>query len=180
MVVTDNEKIAEKCKSLRNLCFQPQQRFLHEDLGWNYRFSNIHAAIGIAQLERLDESINRKHEIGMRYLKNLNKLHSIQLPQLNMDYAENIFWVFGVVLKDKIFPDAASVMDILKTKNIGTRPFFWPMHEQPVLQKMGLFKNESHPISENIARNGFYIPSGLAITNEQIDIVSDILLELFN
>ena len=180
MVVTDNEKIAEKCQSLRNLCFQPQQRFLHEDLGWNFRFSNIQAAIGVAQLERLDKNINRKREIGVRYLNNLKELSSVQLPQLNTDCAENIFWVFGVVLKDKTFPDAVNIMDILKTKNLGTRPFFWPMHEQPVFHKMGLFQNESHPISENIARNGFYIPSGLAITNEQIDIVSDALLELFD
>jgi len=180
MVVTDNEKIAEKCKSLRNLCFQPKQRFLHEDLGWNFRFSNIQAAIGVAQLERLDESINRKREIGVRYLNNLEELSSVQLPQLNTDYAENIFWVFGIVIKDKTFPDAATVIDILKTKNIGTRPFFWPIHEQPVFHKMGLFKNESHPISENIARNGFYIPSGLAITDEQIDVVSNLLLELFD
>lgn len=180
MVVTDNEKLAEKCKSLRNLCFQPQQRFLHEELGWNFRLSNIQAAIGVAQLEQLDESIIRKREIGMRYLNNLNDLSSLQLPQLKTDYAENIFWVFGVVLCDVNYPDAVSVMELLKTKNIGTRPFFWPMHEQPVFHKMGLFQNESHPNAENIARNGFYIPSGLAITDEQIDIVSDILLELFD
>jgi perosamine synthetase len=180
MVVTDNEKIAEKCKSLRNLCFQPQQRFLHEDLGWNFRLSNLHAAIGIAQLEQLDKSIIRKREIGNRYLNNLKNLSNVQLSQLKTDYAENIFWVFGIALVNDKYPDAASVMELLRTKNIGTRPFFWPMHEQPVFHKMGLFQNESHPISENIARNGFYIPSGLAITNEQIDIVSDILLELFD
>jgi len=113
-------------------------------------------------------------------LNNLKELSSVQLSQFNTDYAKNIFWIFGVVLKDKTFPDAANIMNILKMKNIGTRPFFWPMHEQPVFHKMGLFQNESHPISENIARNGFYIPSGLAVTNEQIDIVSDALLELFD
>ena len=84
-----------------------------------------------------------------------------------------------VLVGDK-YSDATTVMNLLKTKNIGTRPFFWPMHEQPVFHKMGLFHNDSHPVSENIARNGFYIPSGLAITNDQIDIVSETLLELFN
>lgn len=180
MVVTDNEELAEKCKSLRNLCFQPQQRFLHEELGWNFRLSNIQAAVGLAQLEQLDKSIIRKREIGMRYLNNLNDLSTAQLPQLKTDYAKNIFWVFGIISIDEKYPDAVSVMDILKTKNIGTRPFFWPMHEQPVFHKMGLFQNESHPNAENIARNGFYIPSGLAITDDQIDFVSEILLELFD
>ncbi len=180
MVVTDNEELAKKCNSLRNLCFQPQQRFLHQELGWNFRLSNIQAAIGVAQLEQLDKNIIRKREIGMRYLNNLKNLSSIQLPQLKTDYAENIFWVFGIVLLDEKYPDATRVMDILKTKNVGTRPFFWPMHKQPVFHKMGLFQSESHPVSENISRNGFYIPSGLAITDEQIDIVSDILLELFD
>ena len=180
MVVTDNAKVAEKCKSLRNLCFQRKQRFLHEELGWNFRLSNIQAAIGMAQLEQLNKSIIRKREIGIRYLNNLNDLSNVQLPQLKTDYAENIFWVFGIVVLNKVYPDAISVMEILKTKNIGTRPFFWPMHEQPVFHKMGLFQSDSHPIAENIARNGFYIPSGLAVSNEQIDIVSNILLELFS
>ena len=180
MVLTDNQELAEKCKSLRNLCFQPQQRFLHEDLGWNFRLSNLHAAVGVAQLEQLDKSIIRKRDIGNRYINNLKNLSSIQLPQLYTLYAENIFWVFSIVLIDDKYPDATIIMDLLKTKNIGTRPFFWPMHEQPIFHKMGLFQNESHPIAENIARKGFYIPSGLAITNEQIDIVSQTLLGLLD
>ena len=180
MVVTNNEDLAEKCKSFRNLCFQSQQRFLHENLGWNFRLSNLHAAVGVAQLEQLDKSIIRKREIGNRYLNNLINLSSIQLPQLKTDYAENIFWVFGIVLKDKKYPNGVYVINKLKSKNIGSRPFFWPIHEQPVFHKLGLFKNESYPIAESIARNGFYIPSGLAITNDQIDIVSNALLELFD
>ena len=180
MIVTNSEKLAKKCQSLRNLCFQPQQRFLHEDLGWNYRFSNIQAAIGVAQLEQLDQAIIRKREIGNQYQQKLKDINNIQLPLLKTDYSENVYWVFGIIIKDDKYPDAISIMNLLKSKNIGTRPFFWPMHEQPVFHKIGLFQNESHPISENIARNGFYIPSGLAITNEQIDIVSDALLELFD
>ena len=180
MVVTNNPAIADKCKSLRNLCFQPQQRFVHEELGWNFRFSNTQAAIGLAQLEKLDESIKRKKEIGNRYFNNLKDLQSIQLPKLQNGHAENIFWVFGIVLKDEKFKDSKSVMELLKARNIGTRPFFWPMHEQPVFHRMGLYQNETHPNAEFLARKGFYIPSGLAITNEQIDYVSNTLRELFS
>ena len=180
MVLTNDPEIAEKCRAKRNLCFKREQRFLHDELGWNYRFSNIQAAIGVAQLEKLDSSIIRKREIGKRYLKNLKGINNIQIPVLETDYAENIFWVFGILLEDDKFEDAKAVMQALKNKNIGTRPFFWPMHEQPVFHKMGLFQNESYPNSEKIARQGFYIPSGLAITDDQIDIVSDTLIELFS
>ncbi len=177
MVVTNDTQLAEKCKSLRNLCFQPQRRFSHEDLGWNFRLSNIQAAVGVAQLEQLDQSIIRKREIGNRYLNNLKDLSNIQLPLQKTDYANNIYWVFGIVLQGNKFNNATEIIELLSTKNIGTRPFFWPMHEQPVFHKMGLFQNESHPIAEDIAWNGFYIPSGLAITNDQIDIVSETLIE---
>lgn len=180
MVVTDNQELADKCNSLRNLCFKPEQRFVHDELGWNFRLSNIQAAIGVAQLEKLDKSVARKREIGKRYLKNLEKLDSIQLPIAIMPYAENIFWIMGILIKTTKFEDAKTVMHKLKEKGIGTRPFFWPMHEQPVFHKMGLFQNESHPNSEELARKGFYIPSGLAITNDQIDFVSDTLINLFN
>lgn len=180
MVLTDDPELADKCKSLKNLCFKPEQRFLHDELGWNFRLSNIQAAVGLAQLEKLPDSINRKREIGYRYFNNLKHLAGVQLPLTKTKYSENIFWIFGLVIKNNNFENAKSVMDVLKTKKIGTRPFFWPMHEQPVFHKMGLFQNESHPKSELLARNGFYIPSGLAITNEQIDIVSDALIEIFS
>ena len=180
MVVTNNPNIAEKCKSLRNLCFIPEQRFFHEELGWNSRFSNTQAAIGLAQLEKLDESVRRKREIGKKYLNNLKDLDSIQLPKLNTNFSENIFWIFGIILTDDKFDSAKQVTNLLNTNKIGTRPFFWPMHEQPVFHKMGLFQNESHTIAELLARKGFYVPSGLAITDEQIDIVSDTIIELFS
>jgi perosamine synthetase len=78
-----------------------------------------------------------------------------------------------MVLKDNVPFDAAEAMKKMAAEKIGTRPFFWPMHEQPVFHKMGLFKNEKYPVAENIARRGFYVPSGLAITAEQIDSVSE-------
>lgn len=180
MVVTDNESIAEKSRSLRNLCFKPEQRFIHDELGWNYRFSNIQAALGVAQLEKLDKSIVRKREIGLRYFNNLKDLKGVSLPILSTDFSENIFWVFGMVLNSSKYENAKSVTALLNKKGIGTRPFFWPIHEQPVFLKMGLFQNESYPNSEKLARDGFYIPSGLAITDEQIDYVSETLTDLFN
>ena len=168
MLVTDDPLLAERCRSLRNLCFKPQQRFVHEELGWNFRMSNLQAALGVAQLERLDEFVGRKRRMGAQYMELLAGTAGVQLPLSATDYAQNIYWVFGVVLDDAAGFDAREAMGRLAAIGIGTRPFFWPMHEQPVFRKMGLFAGERYPVSERIARRGFYLPSGTALTAEQI------------
>jgi len=177
MIVTDDDDLAERCRSLRNLCFQPHRRFVHEELGWNLRMSNLQAAVGVAQLERLDEFVARKRRMGQRYTDLLADVSGLQLPVPRTDYAENIYWVYGVVLKDEVHFDAEEVMQRLRQREIGSRPFFWPMHEQPIFRKMGLFSGESCPVAERIARHGLYIPSGLALTDAQIERVADALLE---
>ncbi len=171
MILTDDPNLAEKCRSYRNLCFQPQQRFIHEELGGNYRLSNLQAAVGVAQLERLDEFIARKVKMGQGYHELLSNISGLQLPVPKTDYAINHYWVYGVVLQEEIPFDAKEIMSRLKKQSIGigTRPFFFPMHQQPVFRKMVLFEGESYPVAERIARRGFYIPSGLALTESQID-----------
>ena len=178
MLVTDDEDLAERCRSLRNLCFKAGKRFVHEELGWNFRMSNLQAALGVAQLEKLDEHIGRKREIGRRYNALIKDVPGLQLPQSKTGYADNIYWVYGLVLKDEVSFDAEEAMKRLAERNIGTRPFFWPMHEQPVFRKMGIFKDETYPVAERLARRGFYIPSGLALTDRQMDIVADGLREV--
>lgn len=172
MVVTDDEEMAERCRSLRNLCFQARKRFVHEELGWNFRMTNLQAALGLAQLERLDEFVGRKRNMGKRYTGLLSDIPGLQLPLPKTAYAESIYWVYGMVLKNEVPFDAEEAMRRLAERKVGTRPFFWPMHEQPVFQKMGLFTDERHPVAERLARRGFYIPSGLALTEEQMDRVS--------
>ncbi len=169
MIVTDAKRLAERCRSLRNLCFTPPRRFVHEELGWNLRLTNLQAALGLAQMERLDSFTARKRNMGCRYTRILADLPQLQLPLPRTDYAENIYWVYGLVLGDELPFDAEEMMRRLGLQNIGTRPFFWPMHEQPVFKKMGLFAGASCPVAERLARRGFYLPSGLALTDEQID-----------
>ena len=172
MLVCDREELADRCRLLRNLCFKPEQRFVHDELGWNYRMTNLQAALGLAQLEQLPLHIQRKREMGRLYTKRLKDIPGIQLPLLRMDYADNIYWVYGIVLSEEIGFDAKVARNKLREFGIGTRPFFWPMHEQPVFKHMGLFINESYPKAEKIARQGFYLPSGLTITEAQIDRVA--------
>jgi perosamine synthetase len=180
MIVTDDPGVAEHCRSLRNLCFQPKRRFVHEELGFNYRFTNIQAALGLAQLERLDEFVIRKRKMGKLYYEALSGLKQIELAPLGTEYSENIYWVFGMVLSDEVDFDAEEAMRRLSKLNIGTRPFFWGMHEQPVFHKMDLFCNESHPVSERISRRGFYIPSGLALTVDQQHTVVEAVKKIFS
>lgn len=169
MLVTDDAALAERCRSLRNLCFQPGRRFVHEELGWNFRMTNLQAAVGLAQLERLDEFVARKRRMGARYTELLAGVPGLQLPLPATDYADNIYWVYGLALDESLPLDAEDAMHRLLKAGVGTRPFFWPMHEQPVFQNRGWFAGERYPVAERLARRGFYIPSGLALTDDQID-----------
>jgi len=178
MIVTDDEKLAEDCRSLRNLCFQPNERFVHKRLGWNYRMTNVQAALGLAQLERLDEFVERKRRMGAKYTKMLRGLKNVQLPLSKMNYANNIYWVFGLVLKNTLDFDAKDAIKRLREKDIDCRPFFYPMHLQPVLLKMGLFQSESYPVAERLSKLGLYIPSGMALTDEQINRVAKKVIEV--
>ncbi|MDF2577459.1 MAG: Glutamine--scyllo-inositol transaminase [Chlamydiales bacterium] len=179
MILTDDPVLAEKCFALKNLCFQPnKRRFVHEELGWNFRMTNLQAALGLAQLERLDEFVDKKRMMGSLYTELLKGIEGISLPIAETNYAKNIYWVYAIVLGEQISFDAEAMMKKMAEKQIGTRPFFWPMHEQPVFQKMGLFQGETYPNAEKIARRGFYLPSGLALTNEQIYQVAEVVKEI--
>lgn len=169
MVVTDDEELAERCRMLRNLCFRKDIRYVHDEISDNYRFTNLQAAVGLAQLERLNEFVERKRAMGKFYTERLQDMEGLVLPIERTDYADNIYWVYGLVLDRNIQADNQMVQRLLAKEGIGSRTFFWCMHEQPVYQKMDLFLKESYPNAEYLARKGFYIPSGLALTKEQMD-----------
>lgn len=178
MIVTDDDEIAETCRSLRNLCFRSGQRFVHHRLGWNFRMTNLQAALGVAQLERLDEFIERKRKLGINYRKLLGSLPGIEVQPERTEYAENIYWVFGVVLDEKKGVSADTVMGRLLQLGIGTRPFFYPLHCQPILRKMGYFKDAICPVAERLYVHGFYLPSGLGMSSRQISLVADSLMSV--
>lgn len=173
MVVTDDESLAEKCRMLRNLCFRKDIRYVHDEISDNYRFTNLQAAVGLAQLERLNEFVEKKREIGRFYTEALSDIEGIRLPVPKTEYADNIYWVYGIVLDKDSKLSNQDMTKLLAEEGIGTRTFFWCMHEQPVYQKQGMFEGERYQNAEYLARKGFYIPSGLALTKEQMQTVSD-------
>ena len=180
MVLTDDARIADRANSLRNLCFNPQTRFVHEELGWNYRMTNMQAAIGVAQLERLAEFVRIKKNLGQIYNKLLNNMEKLYLPISKEEYAENIYWVYPILLKPIAKMNAKELARNLLDLGVQTRPFFWPMHKQPVFERLNLFLNESYPNSEYIAEFGLYLPSGVGTTDMEINDVSKALRLILN
>lgn len=184
MVVTSNEDTYVRAKSIRNLFFDNERRYIHEEFGSNFRMTNMQAAIGLAQLEQIEKTVVRKREIGRTYQKELSGLKLFRLPVAKTDYADNIYWVFGMVINEPTI-SADYVMKKLGEKGIGTRHFFYPIHKQPALIKSGCCTNkqldDSQFVNSNyISEHGFYIPSGLGLKKEEQEYVINTIKELFS
>ena len=172
MIVTNDKKINLKCKSLRNLCFGEKNRFNHDDIGWNYRLSNIQAALGLSQLKRIKKIVKRKEQIGKKYYSILNKNPNIQILKPSCSFAKNIYWVVGIVIKNnKLKLNAKILAKKLIKFGIQTRPFFWPMNKQKALLDLGLFKKQTYPNSEFLSKYGLYVPASLDIKNKEINFI---------
>lgn len=182
MICTNDKHLYEKCRSLRNLSFSKSyfNRFNHNEIGWNYRMSNLQAALGFGQLKNIKWIVKRKRQIGNRYFLKLKNDKKIILQMNKTNYAENIYWVFGVLIKKGNKLSRDKVMKKLLNLNIETRPFFVSMNKQKIFNKMKLFKNSKVLNSEYLSTNGFYLPSGIGIKNKEIDYVSKCLLKILN
>lgn len=178
MVLTNDRAIADRSRSLRNLCFLPDRRFFHEELGYNMRMTNLQAAVGVAQAERLEATVSRKRAIGALYQERLRGCSDVRRPLSSTAHAENVYWVYGLVLLERSGRNAADVMKALGERGVGTRPFFWPLHEQPVLQRFLPEGRPSLPVSEYLSRYGFYLPSGVALTDDEVAYAADQLQEV--
>lgn len=168
MVLTSDSKMAERARSYRNLCFRPEKRFYHTELGNNYRMTNVQAALGVAQMDRIDEFVSIKRRLGQYYHAKFKDISGIR-GQIERPWAKTVYWMYCIELADTLGLDADQVMAALAKKGIGTRPFFLGLHEQPALHQKGLFVGERYPVTERISRKGLYLPSGLALTAAQID-----------
>lgn len=174
MVLTNNDEYAQKARSLRNLCFREDRRFYHTELGNNFRLTNMQAAIGLAQIEKIDKLIEKKRWMGSKYNEHLKDIPGIILPVEEV-WAKNVYWMYGIVLDNKKNIDATELAKRLKREGVDTRPFFLGMHEQPAFHSIGLFNKESYPIAENISRQGLYLPSGLTITEKEVEEVCNLV-----
>ena len=167
MVLTDDDGLAAHARSKRNLCFDARRRFVHEDLGFNFRLTNVQAALGVGQLERIESVVARKRQVARMYSAGLADL-PLQLP-VEREGAKSVYWMYGVVLSDEAGFGADMFAAGLAERGVQTRPFFVGMHEQPALRSRGLFEGESYPVTQRLSERGLYLPSGQAITDDQID-----------
>lgn len=176
MVVTNDDAVAEKARSLKDLAFDRKRRFLHTDIGYNYRMTNIQAAIGLAQLERIEEMVERRRSHAMRYNHLLADVPGIQHP-VERPWARNVYWMYALLIHDEFGMEREELMKILEERGIESRTFFFPMHEQPVFRGMKIFPDDRYPVAENLGRRGLYLPSSSGLSDDEIQFVCDTLME---
>ena len=178
MLTTNSKEIFEKAKNLKNLAYGKVQKFIHDDIGFNYRLPNISAAIGLAQLEKIDKVFEEKDRIYNRYKKNLKDVKGIIIPKVE-NWAKYIMWVFNLCV-DKNYPlKRDELVSKLKEKNIETRNAFVPISYQDFLiKKYKLFDKDDCPNANVIMNDGFYLPSGNIIPNNDIDFICEEIIKL--
>ena len=179
MALTNDKSLYNKMRNLRNLAFNKTRRFSHNEIGYNYRMTNIQAAIGLSQLEKITEHIKIKRQNTFLYNKILTSYDlPISLP-IEKEWAKSTFWMYGIVLKNKKIT-AKTLSRKLFDNKIETRPLFLGMHEQPVFKKMNLFKSDRYPNTEYLSKYGLYLPSGLRLNKSKIELICKTLKSILS
>jgi perosamine synthetase len=177
MLVTNNKKIAEKAMSLKSLAFGKKNKFMHQDIGFGYRMSNIQAALGYAQLERIENIISKKRKIAQFYNQYLKSIPGLQLP-VEKSYAKNVYWMYHVVLHKKFGMSRNLVIDKLKKFGIETRESFVPFNQQRIFIKKGLVTGNECLVANYVGKNGFYLPSSPDLSRENLNYIVDKIKKL--
>lgn len=170
IVCTNSKKIKNRIDQLKNLSFGKKNRFSHEELGYNYRLSNLQAAVACAQIRNLRNIILKKRRIGNLYNKYFENNKKIELLPCKNEYAKNIYWVYGLLIKNNL---KKKLVNHLKKKGIETRDFFVSMQNQPILKELKILKKkDKFPIANHLEKSGIYIPSGPDISKKHIHFIS--------
>ena len=179
MVLTNNDQFSEKLRSLRSHAFgEGINRYMHVDLGYNFRLSNLQAAVGLGQAERADELIELRRTLASWYNEGLRGIDGLTLP-VELPWAKNVYCMYGILINEDSFGmNRNDVMIELRKRGIDSRAFFVPMHQQTVFHERGWFRNESHPVSEYIGAHGLYLPAGATMTKEKAERVCNAIRDM--
>jgi len=179
MVVTNDTALAERCRYLKNMAFplDGPRDYRHVDIGFNYRMSNVIAAIGLAQTERADDYLAMRRRNAALYAERLQGIGGITL-QPEAPWAKNARWMYGILIEDAFGLERDAVMAALKERGIDSRAFFTPMHRQPCLAAYGCDCQDAYPVADEISARGLYLPSGSGLEEAQIDYICDVLHQL--
>jgi len=173
MVTTDDPKVAAKARSLKALAFGASNKFMHEDIGYNYRMTNLQAAIGCGQMQRADELVERRREIARFYGDALaGYADHLALP-IEKPWAKSVYWMYHLVLKDHLAPHRAAIMADLKAVGVETREGFIPYNLQEIFLKRGWTREQDCPNANKVAYSSFYLPTGPDISAAELDYVAE-------
>ncbi len=174
MCLTKDEEITEKIRELRDHGMKPSRRYWHDKIGYNYRMTNLQAALGVAQMERIESFIDRKREIAKKYNDRLRNIEGIQ-TQPEMSWAKNVYWMYSILVNYPSGKGRDRVINALEDANVETRPFFYPVN---IMSPYTSYGNESElKISCNLSRSGLNLPSGTKIMHKDIDMICDLIGE---
>jgi perosamine synthetase len=178
MLVTNDEKIATHASSLKDLSFSGKNRvYLHSEIGYNYRMTNLQAAIGLAQFERIEELVEMRRTNAKLYNRLLKDIPGIQLP-VEEKWAKNVYWMYSILVEPEYGLSRNELMTELQSRGIETRAFFIPMNKQPVFSNMGWYQHECYPIAEDISQKGLYLPSSSGLKASEVNYVCNAILDI--
>jgi len=172
MVVTNNKKIADRCRRLKNLDFRASKRFWHGEIGFNYRMTNIQAALGLAQFEQIEQLITKRRRNAMIYNSLLKDIPGVTLP-VEQRGVKNVYWMYSFLIDKKFGVGRNQLIKRLRSMGVDSRTFFIPMHQQPVLKEMKITSNGRYPVAEDISKRGLYLPSGSGLKKREIEYVCE-------
>lgn len=173
IVVTSDKDLAERARWMANFCFDKERRYIHQEIGFKYMMTNLQAAIGLAQLEHIEDTIRKKRELSYKYNELLENILGIKTPYESKD-VRNVYWMYSILIKDEFGVSRDKVKELLKEKGVDTRFFFTGMHKQPPLQKFVKI-NDKFPVSEMLEKQGLYLPCSINLTDEQLKYVASTL-----
>lgn len=176
MVITNDEKLAERLRLLRNLGFTAP-RFRHEVAAYNFRMTGYQAAMGLAQLHRINHVIAEKRRVADTYNTHLKEIRGLQLP-VERDWAFNVYWMYTAVVTPEFGLTRDELAKVLKAEGIDTRTFFCPMNQQPCLQEIPGFRAAPCPVADRIWETGLYLPSTYTLSNDVIHHIADTIRQL--
>jgi perosamine synthetase len=171
IIVTNNQAWAERAFFLENQGRYADNPYWHPEVAFNYRMTNIQGALGLAQLERIDEMLAVRCRNAAHYNRRLAKIPGLTLPP-QMPWAENVFWMYSVLIEDGFGLTRDELRTQLRERGIDTRPFFYPVHTLPMYQT-----GQSLPVAEELSRRGLNLPSGATLTAAQVDYICDTLAD---
>lgn len=174
MCLTNDDELAGKMRILRDHGTTPGKPYWHDVIGFNYRMTNLQAALGVAQLGKIDKFLKKKRQVAGWYKDSLKKLSSQRMVQLppEMPWARSIYWMYSVLINDNFDISRDELIERLKEREIETRPFFYPVHFMPMYRTKDMF-----PIAEELSRNGICLPSSVNLTAEQVKYIVETIKE---